>query len=619
MDEALAKIDALKEGEDSKPVSGMMSRIMWQSGMKDDYVSWIRQQYKFFAYVHWDGWTGWTFPSPVSDGTYIYQWIGQGQIVCYDLAGNRKWATHFPYDPEGTPQRGDGVLHLPSPMLAGDVFVVQTNDYLIGVDKHNGKVLWRVPNRVNHFGVGSHKGLKLDDGTHVIVCTSGKIVRARDGRQVGDLGVQLATGAVSGGDSLPGVGNMVAIPAHRANEVVAFKLISTGKDTVEAQRAWTVPGGSVNTSPILSGGYLYRIKAPKDGTGNVIEWATGKLLPDPVAFTIPEGGVGPILAGKDLFWFENGTAYGRKRSDGRLVVECQVLELTGPGKAVIKSSGNLLDGSERPDMVRFRRYNPDYWKARQWDPQGGVPGQFANGGFCAAGNRLFLRQLSSVYCFGNPDEPYSWNPGSRPESVTRLLEANRRASAAEAQLERLALPYRWERSEAVKAIAALPGDQQKKLVPVIGNLLLDESWFTAKSAALAIQEIGPGGGAEAPVLAAIRAAFGTRDRLRSTIMVETLLNIAPERAADVIPDIERLFAAGDTGFRDGGLSCVEADRSAGGAARVEVDRGSGRRGFGDGHGGGEGVGSYGEGGRTGGGVHGRGADGVGCAGGGRLS
>ena len=542
MEEALAGIDRLKEKEEGKPIAGIVGRIMWQGALKTEppsWSNWIKETYKMFAYCHWDGWCGWTLGSPASDGKFIYQWIGQGQIVCYDLAGNRKWGLHYPYTGG---LRGDGMQHMPSPVLIGDVFVVQVTDELVGVNKHTGKVIWHFPNGVHHFAMGSPKHIKLKNGIDVVVPVSGKIVRVKDGKIIGELGVKADTGAAGGGESMVGIENHVYLPAQRTGKVMGFELVAESPDRVKPRKMWETPGGHVDSSPIVYEDHYYRLK--KDGT--VVNWRTGQKMPKPVNFSIRTGGVGPIMAGKYFYWFEAGSAYGRKRPDKRLVVECEVLELTGPGTVKVKSKENLLNGSDRPDMVRFRTHNPAFWAANRWDPQGGVPGQFAYGSFCAQGNRLILRSISSLYCFGDPKVKYDWNPATRPKEVNDLLKAAEWPAGSAGIIARLKAPDRWEWEQGRKLAVALPKAEQPKIAAEIGKLLETESWFRMKSAGLALQELGPAAsGAAGDVVAAARKALAGKDMLRSILLAETLMKIAPERSKELEGDVKKLFGSAD--------------------------------------------------------------------------
>ena len=66
-------------------------------------LPWFQDTYGFYPSGHWNCWVGWTFPTPVSDGEFVYADMGQGQVVCYDLNGNRRWARFFRRNPQDVP------------------------------------------------------------------------------------------------------------------------------------------------------------------------------------------------------------------------------------------------------------------------------------------------------------------------------------------------------------------------------------------------------------------------------------------------------------------------------------------------------------------------------------
>jgi hypothetical protein len=41
----------------------------------------------------------------------------------------------------------------------------------------------------------------------------------------------------------------------------------------------------------------------------------------------------------------------------------------------------------------------------------------------AGGNRVFVQSVCHLRCIGDPNVPYDWNPASRPERITKALEA----------------------------------------------------------------------------------------------------------------------------------------------------------------------------------------------------
>ena len=108
--------------------------------------------------------------TPVSDGTHVYVFFGNGVAACYDLAGNRKWVRRIPAKELG---------YTCSPTLIGDKFVYYMAGKMTALSKSTGTVMWEQPEVK-----GSIASLipATINGTQVVVSQSGQIVRAADGK-----------------------------------------------------------------------------------------------------------------------------------------------------------------------------------------------------------------------------------------------------------------------------------------------------------------------------------------------------------------------------------------------------------------------------------------------------
>jgi outer membrane protein assembly factor BamB len=81
--------------------------------------------------------------TPVTDGRHVYVYVGNLGVYCHDMEGNQKWSK--PLAPHKT-RMGWGTGS--SPVLHEDrLYLVNDNEdasYLLALDKHTGKELWRV-------------------------------------------------------------------------------------------------------------------------------------------------------------------------------------------------------------------------------------------------------------------------------------------------------------------------------------------------------------------------------------------------------------------------------------------------------------------------------------------
>jgi hypothetical protein len=117
------------------------------------------------------GIVGYTMPTPISDGKWVYVWNGMGVAAAFDLDGKRQWIN--------TIRSGD-LTYASSPALADGVFAVFLNQ-LFGLDAKTGELLWEQP-KVNK-NVAALLSAKLG-GQEVIVTQEGEVIRPRDGQHL---------------------------------------------------------------------------------------------------------------------------------------------------------------------------------------------------------------------------------------------------------------------------------------------------------------------------------------------------------------------------------------------------------------------------------------------------
>ena len=95
--------------------------------------------------------------TPISDGTFIYLWLGSGVTACYDLDGNRKWIRS-----DVLPMVEHGFSS--SPILVDGKIIVFMRD-LFAFDAKTGKQIWRVQ-------VVAHEGANPGGYFHGMVATA---------------------------------------------------------------------------------------------------------------------------------------------------------------------------------------------------------------------------------------------------------------------------------------------------------------------------------------------------------------------------------------------------------------------------------------------------------------
>ena len=117
---------------------------------------------------------GYSSPTPVTDGKYIYVIFGNGLAACYDLAGNRQWLRLIEHP---TAEYGHGS----SPLLVKDKLLVHFTD-LVALNTRDGSEAWRTKIKPSH-GTAMHAQLGDVD---VAIHPGGNVVRVSDGSIVAE-------------------------------------------------------------------------------------------------------------------------------------------------------------------------------------------------------------------------------------------------------------------------------------------------------------------------------------------------------------------------------------------------------------------------------------------------
>lgn len=204
--------------------------------------------------------------TPTSDGTLVFATFGNGQVVCYDMDGNRKWIAVHPHP---TVQH-DG--HAASPLLVGDKLVVLRN-YPVCYEKTTGKVLWATKD-YGSWTMGSPIVTKVGD-TEVLVLGNGSLIRLSDGK------VLCRKGAFEDGtwcwSPIAGDGMYFGFTGKSTDrQFTGMKLPETCTDEIAPQVAYRVNAPHMSSSPLLLDGIAY-IASPL-GLLSAVDAKTGTII-----------------------------------------------------------------------------------------------------------------------------------------------------------------------------------------------------------------------------------------------------------------------------------------------------------------------------------------------------
>jgi outer membrane protein assembly factor BamB len=204
-----------------------------------------------------NGVTGYTTPTPVTDGTHVYVLFATGVAACYDLEGNRKWAVNVGPSPDTYGQAA-------SPVLVGDKLILHV-ERVKALDKATGKPVWQSDVVGPKYGTPVRTTLA---GQDVVLTANGAIVRVGDGKV-------LATGLGNLDGGSPIVDNGVAY--YLNIKTAATQLPLSDSDTAP-RRVWTgaIASARYYASSVVAKGVVYAIM--ESSVATAVDIANGKKL-----------------------------------------------------------------------------------------------------------------------------------------------------------------------------------------------------------------------------------------------------------------------------------------------------------------------------------------------------
>jgi hypothetical protein len=347
------------------------------------------KKYKLPPDMYVECWSGYTAPTPCSDGEFVYVTSGDGITACYDLNGNRKWHVYESL----TAVWGEHGFAC-SPVLVGDILLAPSSA-LRALNKKTGAEIYKEPFR-SGISIQIIKSNGVDFGI-----TGGNYFRVKDGKvivpRVGDM---------PGGDTnmvvhndmvywLGGHVTFVKWEAKGADEIAIKPLITEeynritlpGGDSPKLKVDQSITGFQIG-SPLYCDGLLYCLKCY--GGLNVVD-TTKTTKQDTIVYhsfppfdhknpqsrkTFGMGiGSSPAKAGKNIYMIDSANC--------TLVLE--------PGREYKELSKNSID-----EIVPAQQSNTfgtkNYWMDQHQEQ--------TEASLIFDGNRLYIRGEQNIYCIG---------------------------------------------------------------------------------------------------------------------------------------------------------------------------------------------------------------------------
>jgi outer membrane protein assembly factor BamB len=216
-------------------------------------------------------------PSPVTDGEYVYAWLGTGQIVALDMNGKVAWQRHLgkevaPYD----------VIwgHGSSPVLYGDTLILLCDHeavaYLLALDKRTGAQRWKVDRAKGLRSYSTPAVVPGPRGDELIVSSSERVdaYDAKTGEWLWHTG-QANQFPVPFPTHHDGTTFFASGP-HRNGAYMAVRLGGRG-DITNTHVTWRIPTGAPHVSSLLYyDGLIYL--AHENGIATCVDAKTGQRM-----------------------------------------------------------------------------------------------------------------------------------------------------------------------------------------------------------------------------------------------------------------------------------------------------------------------------------------------------
>ena len=214
--------------------------------------------------------------TPIVEGERVYVYFGHHGTACLDRAGKIIWRNNrLRFDP--VPGSGG------SPILAGDrlIYVADcaTAPFVVALDRHTGKTLWRVPRLLPSkmkFSFGTPLLITAGGREQVVIVGSGAVSAfdSADGREI--WRVRYARDSSVGPRPVFAHGLVFVAAGFLRTELLAIRPDGNG-DVTDTHVAWRVTKGAPLTPALVAvGEELYGVNDA--GLASCWEPKTGKMI-----------------------------------------------------------------------------------------------------------------------------------------------------------------------------------------------------------------------------------------------------------------------------------------------------------------------------------------------------
>ena len=336
-------------------------------------VSIVRGQYEFREYA---GWTH-NHPTPLWDGRQLIVLTGQNSVAAYAPDGKLNWHVALA-SPDIKRKSGNLCFVHNSPLLVEGKIIIQSGDFLRGLDPATGKELWREPlpnmDKLCHWKTMQFVPVQVAGAWHV-VAHNGALHRVSDGKLIVKslLGSEDAKTPACLGQTIGVQEGILYLDAYggaagNADVIRALRLKEGGFDLL-----WQKPGtagAGYGAAAVIARGKIWG--------GTVYDLATGEKSKE-------RGLSGGAHEGIDFCFVGGRYIFAGNGEKNPATFASHDLE-TGKRTTMTLPVAD----AQQPDRLRRR------WRAGGWLAGG------AWGGMFFAGNVAVVRGQDVLYCFAAP-------------------------------------------------------------------------------------------------------------------------------------------------------------------------------------------------------------------------
>ena len=299
---------------------------------------------------------GYATNSPVTDGHFVFAFLGKTGVFAFDMAGNEIWKVSV-----GTESGNRGWGTAASLTLYKDLLIVNASEEsqtIFGINKQTGEIVWKAPGAILELAYGTPIIARVNEDRDDLVIAvpsevwglnpnTGKLVWYVETKLTGNL----SPSVITDGDTIYVFGG------YRSSGSLAIKLGGKG-DVTKSNTIWSSQNSSYVVTPILHEGHLYWID--DKGMYFCVSAKTGELVDKQRVSGIESGGR-PVYASPVAI---NGKLFMQTRNSGLFVI----------------------DGTPKMNVLKQNRFASDT--------------SVFNATPAVDNGQLFLRSYSHLYCVG---------------------------------------------------------------------------------------------------------------------------------------------------------------------------------------------------------------------------